>query len=53
MPDDPKTKPKFHTTTVRVPTDVWEAAKAKAESRGDSLSGIVRDALRRYARRAD
>lgn len=51
--DESRPRPKFHTTTVRVPTDVWEAAREKAELRGDSLSAIVRDALRRYVRRAN
>ena len=37
--------------TVRVPDDVWAAAQAKAEDRGEILSDVIREALVRYARR--
>jgi predicted transcriptional regulator len=36
---------------VRVEDELWEAAKAIAAERGDSLSDIMRDALRRYVKR--
>lgn len=36
--------------TVRVPDDVWRAAQAKAEERGDNLSEVIRKALERYVR---
>lgn len=35
--------------TVRVPDDEWEAAKAKAAEKGETLSEVIRRALRRYA----
>jgi predicted HicB family RNase H-like nuclease len=39
--------------TVRVPDEVWQAAQAKAEARGDNLSDVIRRALERYARSKD
>lgn len=47
MPNQPKTPQR----TVRVPDDVWEAAKAKAVERGENLSDVIRRALSRYAAR--
>lgn len=35
---------------VRVEDALWDAAKAKADERGDVLSEVIRDALRRYVR---
>jgi predicted transcriptional regulator len=35
--------------TVRVSDDVWEAAQAKAEERGESASEVIRRALIQYA----
>lgn len=37
--------------SLRVPADVWEAAKARADERGESLSDAIRAFLVRYARR--
>lgn len=37
---------------VRVPEDVWQAAMARAESEGTSVSAVVVAALRRYAKGA-
>jgi predicted HicB family RNase H-like nuclease len=37
--------------TVRVPDDVWDAAKAKAAEEGKSVSDVVNDCLRRYLRK--
>lgn len=37
--------------SVRVPDDVWHAAQAKADERGDNLSEVIRAALARYAKR--
>lgn len=37
--------------TVRIPDDTWEAAKAKAEERGENLSEVIRKYLERYAKR--
>ena len=36
---------------VRVEDELWNAAKAIAAERGDDLSAIMRDALRRYVKR--
>lgn len=47
MPNQPKTPQR----TVRVPDDVWEAAKTKAAERGENLSDVIRKALARYAAR--
>ena len=33
---------------IRVDDELWEAAQAKAAKEGDSLSAIIRDALRAY-----
>ena len=37
--------------TVRVPDEVWEAAKAKAEAEGRTVSEVILAALRRYIAR--
>lgn len=47
VPNQPKTPQR----TVRVPDEVWAAAKAKADERGEVLSDVIRKALVRYARR--
>lgn len=36
---------------VRVPDDLWAAAQAKAAERGETVSDVVRRALKRYAKR--
>lgn len=36
---------------IRIPDDLWEAALAKAEANGDTVSDIVRRALERYVKR--
>ena len=33
---------------IRVESELWEAAQAKAAKKGDNLSAIIRDALRTY-----
>lgn len=33
---------------VRIEDGLWEAAKGKADERGDNLSDIIRQALRDY-----
>lgn len=33
---------------VRVESELWEAARTKADKQGDNLSAIIRDALRHY-----
>lgn len=44
MPNRPATKAR----TVRVPDDLWNAAQQKARARSDSLSQVIREALRKY-----
>jgi predicted DNA binding CopG/RHH family protein len=36
---------------IRIPDDLWDAAKAKAEARGSALSTVIREFLRRYVAR--
>lgn len=36
---------------VRVPDEVWNDAKAKAEAEGKNVSDVVNDCLRRYLRK--
>ena len=38
--------------SVRVPDVLWDAAKAKADQRGEYLSEVIRRALERYVKRA-
>lgn len=48
MPDQPrKDNP---ARTVRVERELWEAAKARADDRGETVSDAVRAFLRRYSR---
>lgn len=47
VPNQPKTPMR----SVRIPDDIWEAAKAKAAERGDSMTDVIRQALERYAKR--
>lgn len=35
---------------IRVPDEVWKAALAKAQAEGTTLSAVVVDFLRKYAR---
>lgn len=44
VPNQPKTPKR----SVRVPTDLWEAAKRKAKDRGETLTDVIVRALRRY-----
>ena len=37
--------------TFRIPADEWAAARATADARGESLSHVIREALRRYVTR--
>lgn len=37
--------------SVRVPAKLWRDAKTKADRRGESISDVVRDALRAYVSR--
>lgn len=47
MPNQPKTKVR----SIRIPDELWEAATAKAESRGETVSEVIRRALERYVKR--
>jgi len=38
--------------TVRVPDNEWQAAKAAAKARGETVTDVIRRALRRYAARS-
>ncbi|WP_407932996.1 ribbon-helix-helix protein, CopG family [Herbiconiux daphne] len=44
MPNQPKTPKRG----FRIPTDLYEAAQAKAAVEGRTVSDVVRDALTRY-----
>lgn len=46
MTPRPPRKPR----AVRVEDDLWDAAKRAAEERGDVLSEVIREALKRYVR---
>jgi hypothetical protein len=47
MPNQPKTPAR----SVRVGVDLWQAAKAKAEERGETVTDVIVRALERYVRR--
>ena len=36
--------------TLRVPDDLWEAAQARAEERGETVTDVLIRALKRYVR---
>lgn len=38
--------------TIRVANELWDAAQAKAEERGESVSDVIRRALERYVKRS-
>lgn len=44
-------KPKTPLRAVRVPNELWDAAKAIARERGESLSDVLREALADYVRK--
>lgn len=44
-------KPSMVMRSLRVPADLWERARAKADERGENISDVLRDALERYVRR--
>jgi antitoxin component of RelBE/YafQ-DinJ toxin-antitoxin module len=45
MPDAPR--------AIRIPDDLWQAALAAAERRGETVSDVVRRALQRYVKSID
>lgn len=44
-------KPNMVMRSLRVPADLWEAAKAKADERQENISDVIREALERYVKR--
>jgi len=38
--------------SIRIPDDLWDAALAKADQRGEYLSEVIRRALERYVKRS-
>lgn len=44
------TRPPRKPRSVKVEDALWNAAKAAADSRGETLSDVIREALRRYSR---
>lgn len=46
MPNQPKTPIR----SVRIPDEEWRAAQARAAERGETVTDVIRRALRRYAR---
>lgn len=38
--------------TIRITDELWEAAQAVAEERGESVSDVIRSALEEYVRQA-
>lgn len=49
VPNQPKTPIRG----FRIPDELYLAAKAKAEARGEDMSTVVRAALERYVKRKD
>jgi len=50
MPNQPRPGTRAH--NIRIEDDLWEAAKKKAESRGETVSEAVRKFLIRYTKGA-
>ena len=46
VPNQPKTPRR----SVRVPTDLWQAAKEKAKRRGETVTDVIIRALKAYVR---
>ncbi len=40
--------PKTPRRTIRIPDQLWHIAQTRADSRGENLSDIIRQALQRY-----
>jgi predicted DNA binding CopG/RHH family protein len=47
----PRTRPGETARAVRVPDDLWKAAKTKAAERGETVSDVIRQALKNYVAR--
>ena len=52
MPSVPN-QPATPNRTIRVPDEVWEAARRKAQDRGETITAVIIRALIRYAREYD
>lgn len=48
---DVPNQPKTPLRAIRVPDDLWKAAKAVAKERGETLSDVMRAALVEYVRK--
>lgn len=48
MPNQPR--PDNPARSVRVPDDLWNAAKERAAERGETVTDVILRALRRYTR---
>jgi hypothetical protein len=46
MPNQPKTPIR----SVRIPDEEWRAAQERAAERGETVTDLIRRALRRYAK---
>jgi len=46
MPNQPKTPIR----SVRIPDEEWRAAQERAAERGETVTDVIRRALRRYAK---
>lgn len=47
----PVPKPNMVMRSLRVPRQLWEDAKAKADERQENISDVIREALERYVKR--
>jgi len=45
-------RPPRRPRSVKVEDGLWDAARAKADERGEVLSEVIREALKRYVRKA-
>lgn len=46
----PPTQQKRKIRTVRIEDQLWEAAQAKAEENGETVTDVIRRALKRYVK---
>ena len=49
----PPNQPATPTHSVRIPDAIWDAVRRLAESRGETATDVVLDALKRYLREFD
>lgn len=43
-------QPKTPNRTIRVPDEIWEAARRKAADRGETITDVIVRALKQYVR---